>query len=144
MKFFESEIEEGFRNNICLICNNSNCKHLQRWRVRNKIGIPKIVISLGKEQKNIPKHGIKINYRGAEKHKIGSERILFEEKYKDTRAKAKKGGEKKKQIEQARLNVGKGVVGWRKPGIITNQVYMNPCLWKKPLIPAPPFATRWK
>ncbi len=39
MNLFESEIEEGFKKDICLICRKPNCKHLQDWRIMNGISI---------------------------------------------------------------------------------------------------------
>ncbi len=34
MYLFESEIEDGFKKNICLICKKPNCKHLQEWGIK--------------------------------------------------------------------------------------------------------------
>ena len=45
-KFFESQIEEGFKNNICLICRKPNCKHLQSYRIRQQKGIINFIISI--------------------------------------------------------------------------------------------------
>lgn len=97
MNLFESEIEEGFKKNICLICHKPNCKHLQRWRTQN--GIP-FFTKEELKRKRYPQSGPKPLNR-----------------LDDAIQKGNKAGYTKEYEEQTALKVGKGVMGWNKSGI---------------------------
>jgi len=108
IEFFDSELEEGWKEGYCLICRSEKCKHLVKWKHLIKWKKRNLLLII-KEQ--FRKFGIG---SGNIPIKIGRQPLRYPQGHLSTQLKSKPtSSEEKIQIEErARSRIGNGVQTW--------------------------------